>query len=111
MQPFILEYYRFTGARPAVFGSPVLEAQSSLGCRDSVAGAQDRSLACGIPADRCAVPEVLLFRYAPSFSSGIELSRRFAAVDEVGSSRDEGGLVGGNENDSLSNLFGFSHAL
>src|SRR4029077_17605327 len=40
-----------------------------------------------------------------------ELLGRFAAVDEVGSSRDEGGFVGGNKNDSLSNLIGFSHAL
>jgi len=36
---------------------------------------------------------------------------RFAAVDGVGSSRDEGGFVGGNKNDSLSNFLGFSHAL
>jgi hypothetical protein len=31
--------------------------------------------------------------YAPSFSSGIKLLRCFAAVDEVGSSRNEGGFV------------------
>ena len=39
-----------------------------------------------------------------------ELLRCFAAVDEVGSPRDEGGFVGGEKDDSLGNLFRSSHA-
>lgn len=56
----------FAAAGCGFWVAPDREAQSGLGCRDSVAGARDRGVARGVPADRCAVPETFANRASGS---------------------------------------------